>query len=241
MIHDEIIKTKPYYCTFVSGKIRYRTLEMTLRFSAVLPSMLVIACTGAYPETQDVPDTIPEEPTRVEVISGQAPAAVGGIPSVIMLSRDAGRESDRPVINPDPIIDQFGLVFSPNLLLVEVGQTVTFTNSESLAHNVNLRHLETDRVVLDADTDPAENAHHTFDESGAYDVSCSTHPGMTAFVFASPTPYVVFADPNGDFSFSGVPPGSYKLIVWSNDPELRGERTIEVSKNSITVDARDLS
>ena len=47
-------------------------------------------------------------------------------------------------------------------MLVERGQTVTFTNSESLAHNVNLRHLETDKMVFDVDTDPDENAYYKF-------------------------------------------------------------------------------
>ena len=222
-------------------KIRYGILGMILRFKAVLPSILVIACTGTYPEKNDVPDAIPEEPAAADVISGQAPAAVGGIPSIIMLSRDSAWGSDDPIISSKPVIDQFGLEFSPKLLLVEIGQTVTFTNSESLAHNVNLRHLETDKMVFDVDTDPDENAYYKFDESGAYDVGCNTHPGMTAFVFASPTPYVVFANPNGNFSFSGVPPGSYKLTVWSNDREARSEPTFEVGKTSITVNVRNPS
>ena len=120
---------------------------MSSRFNTVLSAVLILGCTGTSPETGDATDDTLTDNTA-GVVFGQAPPAVGGIPSVIMLSPG---DDGNPTFDPDPVIDQFGLVFSPNILLVGVGQTVTFTNSESLAHNVNLRHIETDVIVLDVD------------------------------------------------------------------------------------------
>jgi plastocyanin len=157
------------------------------------------------------------------------------------MSSASGEDNSAPVFDPDPVIDQFGLVFSPNILLIGMGQSVTFTNSESLAHNVNLRQIETDAMVLNVDTDPTESAQYTFDESGGYDVRCDVHPGMTAFVFASPTPYTVFANLDGEFTLSGVPPGSYTLTVWSTDEALNSERTVEVGEGRTELDAGPVS
>ena len=213
---------------------------MISRFNTILSVVLIVGCTGTSSETEEAMDhTLPAN--EVGVVFGQAPAAMGGIPSVIMLSPASGGDNGAPVFDPDPVIDQFGLVFSPNILLVGVGQTVTFTNSESLAHNVNMRHIETGAFVLDVDTDPTESAVYTFDELGGYDVRCDVHPGMTAFVFASPTPYTVFADLDGGFTLSGVPPGSYTLTVWSTDMALGSERTVQVGEEQTELDAGPLS
>ena len=160
---------------------------MTSRFNTVLSAVLIVGCTGTSPEPGDAADE-PLIDNTTGVVFGQAPAAVGGIPSVIMLSPG---DNGNPTFDPDPVIDQFGLVFSPNILLVGVGQAVTFTNSESLAHNVNMRHIETDVIVLDVDTDPTESAAYTFNELGGYDERCEVHTGMTAYVFATPTLYTV--------------------------------------------------
>ena len=213
---------------------------MTSRFNTVLSAVLVLGCTGVSPETEGATDdTLPAN--AAGVVFGQAPAAVGGIPSVVMLASASGEDNSAPVFDPDPVIDQFGLVFSPSILLIGMGQSVTFTNSESLAHNVNLRQIETDAMVLNVDTDPTESAQYTFDESGGYDIRCDVHPGMTAFVFASPTPYTVFANLDGEFTLSGVPPGSYTLTVWSTDEALNSERTVEVGEGRTGLDAGPVS
>ena len=213
---------------------------MTSRFNTVLSAVLVLGCTGTSPETEGATDaTLPTN--AAGVVFGQAPAAAGGIPSVVMMSSASGEDNSAPVFDPDPVIDQFGLVFSPSILLIGMGQSVTFTNSESLAHNVNLRQIETDAMVLNVDTDPTESAQYTFDESGGYDVRCDVHPGMTAFVFASPTPYTVFANLDGEFTLSGVPPGSYTLTVWSTDEALNSERTVEVGEGRTELDAGPVS
>ena len=213
---------------------------MTSRFNTVLSAVLVLGCTGTSPDTEGATDdTLPGN--AAGVVFGQAAAAVGGIPSIVMLSSASREDNSAPVFDPDPVIDQFGLLFSPSILLIGMGQSVTFTNSESLAHNVNLRQIETDAMVLNVDTDPTESAQYTFDESGGYDVRCDVHPGMTAFVFASPTPYTVFADLDGNFALSDVPPGSYTLTVWSTDEALNSERTVEVGEGPTELDAGPVS
>ena len=175
----------------------------------------------------------PAEAPLPDGVYGQAPAAVGSIPTVVTL--------DAPFVTAEttgdtPVIDQFGLTFSPRQMVVRVGETVLFKNSESIAHNVVLTSVETDSIVLNVDTDPGEATDFIFDTPGGYDVSCNVHPGMTAFVFATSSPYTAIADVDGNFVLSDVAPGSYTLTVWSAGPERASERTVEVGGERTPVE-----
>ena len=70
-------------------------------------------------------------------VYGQAPAAAGGIPSVIMLTPHP-QDDDPEAADPSITIDQFGLVFSPTRIVTRPGSSVIFTNSEAaVAHRIN--------------------------------------------------------------------------------------------------------
>jgi plastocyanin len=191
--------------------------------------LLTAGCGDAAPETST--DDVPEAPA-VEGVHGTAPAAVGGTPSVVVLLPAA------PAPRPEgeaPRIDQLGLTFIPTSLIVMVGEPVRFTNSETITHNVHLQFTDTDSTVLNVETDPGAQAEFVFDREGGYDVLCDHHPGMRAFIYASRSPYTVFADPSGSFQITDVPPGSYTASLWSVDAELRAEQPIEVSGPSTEV------
>jgi plastocyanin len=187
--------------------------------------VLAVGCSDREPETP------PPEPAPTEGVYGQAPAAVGGVPSVIILETGAPTQ-----VVPDrhPVMDQLGLQFSPRHLVASVGAAVTFTNSESIAHNVTVSSVASDSTVLDADTPPSGSVDFVFEAEGGYDVTCGTHPGMTAFIYATESPYAVFAEADGTFHVSGVPSGEYTLRVWSLEEGARSERTVEVRQGAAT-------
>jgi hypothetical protein len=132
-------------------------------------------------------------------------------------------------------MDQLGLVFNPTTLVARVGESVVFTNSETLVHNVHVRFTDTDSTVLDVETDPGARAEFVFDVAGGYDVACDHHPGMRAFIYVTDAPYTVYADPSGAFVIPGVPEGTYTLSAWSVDPDLRTEQQVAVSGPSTEV------
>jgi plastocyanin len=203
-------------------------LARTRRLAPAL-FLLAVGCGDAAPETST--DDVPEAPA-VEGVHGTAPSAVGGTPSVIVLRPAA------PAPRPEreaPRIDQLGLSFIPTSLIVRVGEPVRFTNSETINHNVHLQFTDTDSTVLNVETDPGAQAEFVFDREGGYDVLCDHHPGMRAFIYASTSPYTVFADQAGSFQMTDVPPGSYTAALWSVDEGLRTERPIEVSGASTEV------
>lgn len=169
-------------------------------------------------------------------IYGMAPAAAGGVPSVIMLKR-VGDTAVRTETGSPARIDQFGLTFSPTRLLMHLGDTIVFSNSESaVAHNVRIRALTDGVDILDADANPGERITVTLPTIGGYDVLCDMHPGMTAFMFASDAARSVFADTDGTFLLDGVPPGTYTVQLWTADGGFHDARSIEITVGSTGID-----
>ena len=207
----------------------HRTRQTALPTALSCFALLLAACGGG--ETADAPPS--DTPAAPQGIYGSAPSAAGGTPSVIML-RPIGSTVALPP-REAPVMDQLGLAFSPALLLVRLAETASFTNSETITHNVRLAFSDNDSTVLDAETDPGAHADFLFDREGGYEVTCDHHPGMRAFVFVTSAPYVVFADHAGAFRLADVPPGSYTLAVWSVDAARRSEQALEVAGPSTEV------
>lgn len=185
-----------------------------------------------------------------EGVFGRAPSAVGGIPAVVVMhpvGPGTGSASEEPPTvdagagRPEPLIDQFGLAFSPALLLVDVGTPITFTNSEgALTHNVQLRSVDRNESVFDEDANSGDTIHATLTAPGGYDVLCDMHPGMSAFVFATDAPYVVFADAEGLFDLGRVLPGTYAIRSWTRDVGFGPADTVSVTGTFTEVDLSGL-
>lgn len=178
------------------------------------------------------PEEAPAAPAApTEGVYGRAPLPVSGSPSVVTLR---GATPVRRAPAEPPAMDQLGLQFSPRKLVARVGEPMRFTNSESLAHNVHVTSIADGSTLLDEDTPPGGSLTFVFDAPGAYVVQCGTHPGMSAFVFATRAPYAVISDDDGAFRIDDVAPGEYTLTVWSADPGARAERTITVRAGAAT-------
>ena len=170
-----------------------------------------------------------------EGVFGTAPPASRGIPSVVTLvpldEVDGAAGARRT-----QVMDQASLTFAPQELLVPLGDTVLFLNSEAaLTHNVTIISM-TDRAELfNDDAYAGEELKMVFSAEGGYAVLCDVHPGMTAFVYATGAPYSAFAAANGDFRLSDVPPGAYSLHVWSAEPDQRSQLDISVQAGATEV------
>ncbi len=108
-------------------------------------------------------------------------------------------------------MDQRSFRFAPHVLAIVAGTTVRFLNNDPEGHNV---YSPEGRYNLG--TWPAgETRDHRFDKAGAYTQLCNVHPDMLAFIVVLETPYFALSDAAGRFEIRGVPPGKYKLVVWS--------------------------
>ena len=121
-----------------------------------------------------------------------------------------------PAPTQHPVIDQKGLVFQPHLTAVQVGTTVDFLNSDSVAHNVFWTSVGGNKKLNhNLGTWPkGERKSFKFDTPGAVPILCNVHPEMSAYLVVVPTPYFATSDQAGNYKIENVPDGSYTVIAW---------------------------
>lgn len=109
-------------------------------------------------------------------------------------------------------VDQKGMKFIPQLIVVTQGDTVKFENHDNVVHNVYSPDNEGYNL---GSFKQNENRSYTFAKAGVYTQLCSVHPEMLAYVFVGQNPYAAAVDKKGHYSIKNVPPGSYQLSVWN--------------------------
>jgi plastocyanin len=145
-------------------------------------------------------------------ISGQVSGVAGQ--SVVYVDTISGKTFPAPTQHP--VIDQKGLVFQPHVTAVQVGTTVDFLNSDSVAHNVFWTSVGGNRKLNhNLGTWPkGERKSFKFDTPGAVPILCNVHPEMSAYLVVVPTPYFATSDQAGNYKIENVPDGSYTVIAW---------------------------
>jgi plastocyanin len=145
-------------------------------------------------------------------ISGQVSGVAG--PSVVYVDTISGKTFPAPTQHP--VIDQKGLVFQPHVTAVQVGTTVDFLNSDSVAHNVFWTSIGGNKKLNhNLGTWPkGDRKSFKFDTPGAVPILCNVHPEMSAYLVVVPTPYFATSDQAGNYKIENVPDGSYTVIAW---------------------------
>lgn len=104
-------------------------------------------------------------------------------------------------------------MFMPHLLVVPTGSSVAFPNQDPFFHNVFslFNGKRFDLGLYESGTSRAVR----FDREGVSYIFCNIHPEMAAVVLALSTPYYAVSTADGAVAIHNVPPGSYRLHVWS--------------------------
>jgi plastocyanin len=145
-------------------------------------------------------------------ISGQVSGVAGQ--SVVYVDTISGKTFPTPTQHP--VIDQKGLVFQPHVTAAQVGTTVDFLNSDSVAHNVFWTSIGGNKKLNhNMGTWPkGERKSFKFDTPGAVPILCNVHPEMSAYLVVVPTPYFAVSDQTGTYKIENVPDGSYTVTAW---------------------------
>jgi plastocyanin len=133
-----------------------------------------------------------------------------------------------------PVMDQVGLTFGPELLLVRTGEPVEFRNNDDTLHNVNVKDEQTREQAFNVAIPTGSAYEHTFKRDGFYRVGCDIHPAMTASIFAASTPFTTLAESDGRFEFDGVPPGPWTVTVYTGGKRL--QKDVEVTGGTTAID-----
>ena len=118
-------------------------------------------------------------------------------------------------------------MFTPHLLVVPAGSSVEFPNEDPFFHNVFslFNGKRFDLGLYESGTTRAVR----FDREGVSYIFCNIHPEMGAVVVALRTPYWGVSTASGGVTIHNVPPGNYRMHVWSESARAAGtERTVQV-------------
>jgi plastocyanin len=145
-------------------------------------------------------------------ISGKVSGVAGE--SVVYVDTIAGKTFPAPPQHP--VVDQKGLLFQPHITVVQVGATVDFLNSDSVAHNVFWTSVGGNKKLgHNLGTWPkGEKRAFKFDSPGAVPLLCNVHPEMAGYIVVAPTPYYAQTDKSGAYKIENVPDGSYTVTAW---------------------------
>ena len=203
---------------------------MTRTMRAALVSLLPVMLTSsmalaqmAKPAEQHTP-RLASVSGRVTLLESQSRRVDDVAQSIIWLasSRDVALVPDRVAII---MSDR---EFTPHVMVVPVGTTVSFPNRDPFTHNVFSRSAAR----------PFDLGHYGRGDAGSIVlrrpgvvlVLCNIHAQMSAVVVVRDNPYYIQPAADGSFRIMGVPPGDYTLHAWH-------ERAKEFAPQSVRIGA----
>lgn len=146
---------------------------------SLLAVLIVAACAGGGQQTEAPPAT--GAPTNAPTQSPLS-ATVGPTPSPFVATPlpavPTATETDGAAGHSVTIAN---FAFNPATLQVGVGDTVTWTNSDSAAHTVTFEEGPNSGALETNDT-----FEHTFEAAGEFNYICSIHPSMQGKVSVGP-------------------------------------------------------
>lgn len=109
-------------------------------------------------------------------------------------------------------LNQVDRRFSPDLVVIPAGSSVSFGNLDPIFHNVfSLSKAKS----FDLGNYPKDQSRIvTFPKAGIVFVDCHLHPNMSAAIVVTPNRWSTKADASGHFVLSGLGPGTYTIVAW---------------------------
>lgn len=158
----------------------------------------------------------PEE--ALEVGSG------GGVKNAVLWLPEGPKPAAREAAHTKLKLDQQACQFVPHVLAAEVGSVLDVINSDPVLHNVHA--TEKDAKAFNYAMPIKGHVVPTrLKTAGQLSLKCDVHPWMRATIQVLPTSAFSVTGDDGSYLIGDVPPGHYKLHLWS---ERLGERDEEV-------------
>jgi len=112
--------------------------------------------------------------------AGAAPSAMTSMPEMTTSAAATDPGQGAPVATDSVAIKNFA--FSPAMVTIRVGTTITWTNGDQDAHTVT----ESGGAFRSPTLNTGDTFRYTFGKPGRYAYLCTMHPFMTATVVVTP-------------------------------------------------------
>jgi plastocyanin len=211
---------------------------------SVVVQGLLLACAGgltsAFAQGVDVSATVELREAPGQHTSREADhKRVEGDAVVLWLSPLQSAASPLPAHHESYRLVQKDKQFTPHLLVIPTGSNVEFPNQDAFFHNVFslFNGKRFDLGLYEAGTTRTVR----FDREGVSYIFCNIHPGMGAVILSLSTPYFATTSADGTATIHNVPPGNYRLTLWSQngDPASlkAASKTIQITTETINLGA----
>jgi plastocyanin len=136
---------------------------------------------------------------------------------------------------PAPIhalMDQMNRMFVPEVIVIPVGSTVAFPNSDSVSHQI-YSFSPAKRFQLPLYKGKPYSP-VLFDQPGVVILGCNIHDWMIGYVDVTDAPFYGTTDAQGSWS-ANLPSGRYEITVWHPRMREQGQTLVR----ELSVDATD--
>lgn len=165
-------------------------------------------------------------PLALAVALAAAPAVAGDVSvdvrdqagkpvrdAVVMIRPAGGVAPGTPMkVNWPMVMAQQNTQFTPYVLIVPLGSTVSFPNKDKVRHHVYSfsRPAKFEIKLFGQD----ETRSYTFKTPGAVAVGCNIHDQMTGFIKVVETPFAAKSDAAGTARITGMATGTAQVTIW---------------------------
>ena len=200
-------------CAAAATSVSAATLKGNVRYA------------GARVEKKTFPVTIDQYLCGKEKEAGDLVlSSTSGIRNVVVSLHGVPAGSKAPANGAPVKMDQKQCVFVPRVVVVPVGGTVEFLNSDRLLHNV--RGSGKENPPFNRAQPHARTISIVFKSPEILRVDCDLHSWMRGWIVVAEHPFYAVTNEEGEFVFENVPPGKYKLQAWQ---ETLGRASQEVT------------
>jgi plastocyanin len=137
----------------------------------------------------------------------------GGVANVVLSIAIAGAT---PKVPSEPVVlDQMGCHFTEHVLVVPVGATLRFANSDETNHNIHTYPKK--NTPINKNVAASGTTEQVLDKAEVIDVKCDIHPWMKAFVVVTDASFWATTAVDGSFKITGLPAGEYEVSWWHEE------------------------
>jgi len=131
---------------------------------------------------------------------------------VVVYLEGAQHGNASPATSTTVKMEQQNRRFSPDLVVVPAGSSVSFPNFDPIFHNVFS--LSKPKSFDLGNYPKGQTRLVTFTKPGIVSVYCHLHPNMAGTIVVTPNQWAARVDAGGQFALPAVPPGTYTVVAW---------------------------